>query len=360
MIAAATNHARPTHSIPHGARIPTPRAPPPSPTSQHSRAGSSEPRRSMVEVHVSNGNFEQAKVYAHVELEHPVHSPFLFIRAAMELCYGAPCFNMVVGPRGVGVMVFDTLETRERIVGMSPILHDDNAITLEKHEEADDRFISDYSIYAEIAAVGFPFEHWEEEFVVPVLAAIGNVCYLDPKCKEKVDLTTMRVVVRLNHASEIPDRLLVRNHSGPASLPFIYPIRIWSETGSLITISLTTRSPAFPSLVADEDAAEAADALHLLSIGDTGSNPGQHDLGEPVPPGAPSAVFTFGAGTDEEHESSAHKRRARRKRAVDCTRKLRRSTRLAEKERSDFEDPSDRASRVQAARVDFSGASRLL
>jgi hypothetical protein len=42
-------------------------------------------------------------------------------------------------------------------------------------------------------------------------------------------------------------------------------------------------------------------------------------------------------------------------------RKLRPSTRLAEKERPNFEDPSaSRASRVQVARVDFSGASRRL
>lgn len=106
--------------------------------------------------------------------------------------------------------------------------------------------------------------------------------------------------------------------------------------------------PAFGDVaaqeVADEDGVEVADALHLLSIEDIGSNPRQHDLGEPIPPGSPSAVFTFGASTDEKHESSAHKRRARQKRALDRTRKLRHNTRLVE-EHPDFEDPFDRASR---------------
>lgn len=120
-----------------------------------------------MEVHVRDGNFEKAKVYAHVELEYLVHSSFLFIRVAMELCCGAPSFNMVAGPRGAGVMVFDTPETRERIVGMSPILYDGNAITNEKHEEADDHFIADYSIYAEIVDVGFPLNTGRKSSLSP-------------------------------------------------------------------------------------------------------------------------------------------------------------------------------------------------
>jgi hypothetical protein len=70
--------------------------------------------------------------------------------------------------------------------------------------------------------------------------------------------------------------------------------------------------------------------------------------------------FTFSAGSEEDHESAARKRRGRHKRALDSARKLRRSTRLAEKECPNYEDPSAKASRVQAARVDFSGASRRL
>ena len=56
----------------------------------------------------------------------------------------------------------------------------------------------------------------------------------------------------------------------------------------------------------------------------------------------------------------ARKHRVRRKRAIDSTKKLRRSTRLAEKEQPMYEDPSTKAEHVQMARVDFSGASRRL
>jgi hypothetical protein len=64
--------------------------------------------------------------------------------------------------------------------------------------------------------------------------------------------------------------------------------------------------------------------------------------------------------TDVEHESRAQKRRARRKRAKDSARALRRSLRLREKEEAGFELPEDKAARVQQAKFDFSGASRRL
>ena len=84
----------------------------------------------------------------------------------------------------------------------------------------------------------------------------------------------------------------------------------------------------------------------------------RHDLPQL---GSTALVFSFGAGSEEHHESTARKRCARRKRAIGSARKLRPSTRLAEKERPNFEDPSpSSASRVQVARVDFSGASRRL
>jgi hypothetical protein len=44
---------------------------------------------------------------------------------------------------------------------MSPIVYD-NSITVERHEEADNRFYAFYNVYAEIAAVDFPLEHWQD------------------------------------------------------------------------------------------------------------------------------------------------------------------------------------------------------
>lgn len=72
------------------------------------------------------------------------------------------------------------------------------------------------------------------------------------------------------------------------------------------------------------------------------------------------AAFSAGGYTEEEHESHARKRRARRKRAKETARKLRRSTRIMDKEEPEFEMPKDKAARVQQAKFDFTGASRRL
>jgi hypothetical protein len=130
----------------------------------------------------------------------------------------------------MGVLEFDTPAERERVVQRSPIHFDGCFITVERHEEADNRFIAEYYVYAEIASTDFPLEHWEESFAHSVLAGAGNVCCIDPRCVNREDYTAMRAVVRLNHGQEIPRKLFARNHNGSASIAHVEPIRVWSET----------------------------------------------------------------------------------------------------------------------------------
>jgi hypothetical protein len=131
---------------------------------------------------------------------------------------------------------------------MSPIVYD-NSITVERHEEADNRFYAFYNVYAEIAAVDFPLEHWQESLAREVLGAIGNVCCIDPNCLPDDDLnsicvfTSMRAVLCLDHDREIPKQLLVRNHSGPTSIAKIYAIRTWLDANPVPDFSNYTFSP---------------------------------------------------------------------------------------------------------------------
>jgi hypothetical protein len=185
----------------------------------------------MAEAHVDNGDFDDARCLAYVFLEHAVHSPHLFIRQAMEQAAGAPPFQLAASARGAGLMIFNTPEERDEIVAKSPISHDGNRLVVSRHEEADNRFYAYYRLYAEIAAVDFPLEHWEEEKARVVLSAVGNVCCLDPACFGGGDYTSMRAVVRLDHHLELPDQLLVRNHNGPACIANIYAIRTWTDDG---------------------------------------------------------------------------------------------------------------------------------
>lgn len=73
-----------------------------------------------------------------------------------------------------------------------------------------------------------------------------------------------------------------------------------------------------------------------------------------------TSAHEYASLSDAEHESVARKCRARKKRKVDSARKLRRSKRLQEKEGPNYEDPTAKATRVQAARFHLAGASKRL
>jgi hypothetical protein len=185
----------------------------------------------MAEAHAGNGEFEDARAFAYVYLRDAMHAPHLFIRRAMEQACGAPAFQLAASARGVGIMKFNSAEERDAIVAMSPVAHEGNLITIERHEEADNRFYAFYRAYAEVAVVDYPLEHWDEDSAREVLAALGNVCCLDPLCFGGGDYTSMRAVLRLDHHRELPEQLLVRNHNGPACLANVCLVRTWVDAG---------------------------------------------------------------------------------------------------------------------------------
>jgi hypothetical protein len=75
---------------------------------------------------------------------------------------------------------------------------------------------------------------------------------------------------------------------------------------------------------------------------------------------AAPTMSSVGGRDHEEQEVRAAKKRTMRKKAKNSARKLRRSMRLKEKERANFELPEDKAARVQKAKFDFEGASQRL
>lgn len=211
------------HSIP--ASHSHPPAPPPSPGAGHAPPA----RRAMVEAHMSNGDYQDSLRMAYVYLQDAMHDLLAFVRRAMELMVGAPAFRLSASGRGVSVMAFHTKEARDQAVAMSPIALDNNSVIIEPHEAADNRFYAFYSIYAEIAAEDFPLEHREEERIREALGVIGNVCCIDPDCLEGGDYTSVCAVLRLDNLNEIPEKLLIRDHSGPACIAKIHLLRSWQS-----------------------------------------------------------------------------------------------------------------------------------
>lgn len=92
----------------------------------------------------------------------------------------------------------------------------------------------------------YPLEHWREDLVREVLMAIGNICCIDPDCIQEVDYTSMRAVLRLDHDREVPERLLIRNHSGPATMSQVHIIHTWLDANPLADYSNYTFGPLPP------------------------------------------------------------------------------------------------------------------
>jgi hypothetical protein len=232
----------------------------------------------------------------------------------------------------------------------------------------------------------------------------------------------MRAVLRLDHDRGVPEQLLVRNHSGPASIARVHIIRTWLDANPMPDFSHymfgPTPAPHTPPdyhPVGNPPTQMPANLQNLVATvlereipSDTPNLRPVHTMRETPHPNAnntnASAYITqrqpgilalpwYGVGgvpersstveedtatamadlsldvptmfsaaghTEGEHESRAQKRRARRKRAKDSAHKLRRSMRLKEKEEANFEPPEEKAARVQQAKFDFTGASRRL
>jgi hypothetical protein len=189
----------------------------------------------------------------------------------------------------VPVSWFNSPEERDEIVAMSPVVYEDNSITIERHEEADNRFYAFYRVYAEVAVMDYPLEHWEEESAREVLAALGNVCCLDPTCFSGGDYTSIRAVLRHR---ELPEQLLVRNHNGPACLSTVYLVRTWLDAG--------------PEPDWEEYDFGNGPELHTA--------PRYHPVGNPPPHSAPAGSTELGGhdlGVGERHHPLAPGRRPR-------------------------------------------------
>jgi hypothetical protein len=168
----------------------------------------------MAEAHVCNGDFMDARAFAYVYLHDPMHVPHMFIHRTMEQACGAPAFQLAALARGVGLMRFNSPGEREAIIAMSPVTFEGNLLTIERHEEADNRFYAFYRVYAEIAVVDYLLEHWEEVSAREVLSALGNVCCIDPTYFGGGNFTSIRSMLHLDHHRDL---LTQNQHLAPST-----------------------------------------------------------------------------------------------------------------------------------------------
>jgi hypothetical protein len=118
---------------------------------------------------------------------------------------------------GALYVLFCSPEEREEAMARFPLTVDGHLIKLERPEDGCNRFAWRYSSFAHITATGFPLEHWDESGIRTAFRSIGSVCCIDPLCLDELDFLAVRLVLKLESASDVPAALLVRDAFGASS-----------------------------------------------------------------------------------------------------------------------------------------------
>lgn len=104
------------------------------------------------------------------------------LRRALELRAGDPSCVFRPSSRGAMLVEFDSHMDREAVVNLSPIRLDDRLITVERHEEPDNRIVIDDRAYMDVAAENFPLEHWTTDHIHRDFHPVGRVYFIDQRC----------------------------------------------------------------------------------------------------------------------------------------------------------------------------------
>ena len=101
---------------------------------------------------------------------------------------------------------------------MSPILHEDGELTLERPEETSNRFFREPTWLADIAVMDFPTEHWFEDHILRSFSGFGDVVEIAPVCLTGHDFSPLRVVVAVNNRLNIPYELWISAPNGMGAI----------------------------------------------------------------------------------------------------------------------------------------------
>lgn len=83
----------------------------------------------------------------------------LTIAHALEDVAGNPPHTHRLSTRGAFLVEFTNALVQEQAITLSPLRFSSCTVVLERHEEADNRFHVDDSLYADVVALDFPLEH---------------------------------------------------------------------------------------------------------------------------------------------------------------------------------------------------------
>jgi hypothetical protein len=156
----------------------------------------------------------RAQRFAYALLEPPAAAPVVLLRRALEQSGGNPVVGLTASDYGALFLIFRSPEERERAMERFPLSVDGHCIRLERPEDGWNRYARRLSSFTHVSATGFPLEHWDERGIRMAFRSIGQVSCVDPLCLDELDFSTVRVVLKLEKASDVPAALLVRDALG--------------------------------------------------------------------------------------------------------------------------------------------------
>nr|XP_034585280.1 basic proline-rich protein-like [Setaria viridis] len=130
------------------------------------------------------------------------------------------------------MLVFDSQMLRDAVVEESPMIHDGGRVTLEKSEEASNRFLTIPQWLVAVSVTGFPPEQWKERNIPVAFRKLGTVVEIDQECLNG-DYSSMRVVVERLQVQHLPDDLWVANPGGLGTTIRIEVLRVWRRDEQL-------------------------------------------------------------------------------------------------------------------------------
>lgn len=172
--------------------------------------------------------------FAFVYIEPASANPGTLIRRALYEVAGDPLCTLRPSSCGAMLLEFPFVEHREEVIRGSPYEFGSRRIIVERHEEADYRFFTDFSFFADVAATDFPLEHWFEANIRVAFASIACTVCIDHRCLAGHDYSNVRLVLKLAHHGVVPRKLIVHNAvGGLATVVDLHVIRMWSQPSDM-------------------------------------------------------------------------------------------------------------------------------
>lgn len=140
-------------------------------------------------------------------------------------------FEPVGSSIGAMYLRFNSHADREEAMALRELWYEEARISFEREEEAG-RVPSQARTLALISASRFPAEHVNSLGIAYAFASFGKVVEIDPVVLAGHDLTTVRAIVLVNHARDIPCNVWpLGGHSGDRVIT-IRTISIWDSAES--------------------------------------------------------------------------------------------------------------------------------